>query len=67
MKPDWLKKKESEIPRAYKKCVDCKNKGDVCGRTNYAGPGRGRLPMYRCKRHPWIEFHEETLACEDYE
>lgn len=65
MKPDWLK--EMEIQRRLKKCINCKHKGEVVGFTNNAGKGIGRIQIYRCKKHPNIEFHEREYACEDYE
>ena len=65
MKPNWLKREESH--RRFKKCVNCKHKGEKIGFTNYVDKDVGRLTIYRCKKHPSIEFHEREYACEDYE
>lgn len=64
-KPDWLK--NNEIHRRFRKCINCQHKGEVCGQTNYMGKGIGRKPMYRCRKHPTIQFYDGTYACEDYE
>lgn len=66
-KPDWLVEKERAMPHRFKKCINCRNKGEVCGLTNNLGKGRGRLKMYRCKEHPSIQFYDGIDACEDYE
>lgn len=65
MKPDWLKRRELQLH--FKKCVNCKHKGENVGFTKNIGKDVGCLPIYRCKKHPFIEFHEREYACEDYE
>jgi len=64
-KPDWLKEREDAIRIRFKRCVTCDAGGDQCGHTNPL-PKVGRLPMYRCRRHPTVVFYRDTLACEDW-
>lgn len=64
-KPEWLKR--NEMHRKFKKCINCKHKGEACGLTNNMGKGIGRIPMYRCRKHPSILFYDGVYACEDYE
>ena len=63
-KPEWLQ--ERDRIRNVKRCMTCAAGGDPCGTTTYLA-GRGRLTMYRCRKHPTIKFWHDTLACEDYE
>ena len=54
--------------RRYRRCVNCKHKGEPCGLTNYIDKQYKRATMYRCRLHPQVmPFHFKTLACEDYE
>lgn len=66
-KPSWLVRREQEVPHAYKRCVNCKHAGEPCGTTNNLGTGIGRVRMYRCRKHPGIQFYFRTYACVDYE
>lgn len=66
-KPAWLTRRESELPRTYKRCMTCRHVGDPCGLTNNLGKGIGRMTMYACKLHPTVRLYYRSYACEDYE
>ena len=65
-KPDWLVRREREVPHAYRRCVNCEHAGDPCGMTNNLGASIGRVRMYQCSLHPSIRFYFRTYACVDY-
>lgn len=52
----------------FKRCINCKHKGKQVGLTNNLGKELGgKLPIYRCSKHPSVEFYASGLACSDYE
>ena len=65
-KPAWLRKREEQPRRRFRKCIFCANKGQPCGMTNRID-GRGRLPMYQCLKFKDEVFYEDTVACEHFE
>ena len=66
-KPDWLVRRENEVPHKYKMCINCKHVGDACGFTNNLGKGIGRARMYECRKHPTVRLYFRTYACTDYD